>query len=664
MNDGHLSRIAGLSGARKALLRRWLQDAGKLSRRARLTAAVRAPGDLDLAALRTHLADRVPDYMLPQRIVVLDDLPRTAAGKIDRRALAAACNAAPVPLGEARADAPRSDAEATLLAIWSEVLGFDDLDVHDDFFEVGGDSLLSIRILARAGKAGLSISPDDFFAHPTVAGQAALARRPGPRRARAEAAGPVPLLPIQHWFFEAVTHAPAHWNQSLLFELAEPLDTADITRAFDALIGHHDALRSAFTRDADGAWQARIEPPLSYDLVEEVDVTGLDSESRARRIREHADLANAALALERAPLLRAVHFVGGDGPDRLLIVAHHAIVDAQSWTTLVEDLETLCRQLRDGRRPHLARSGATLRQWAERLAQHAQSDAMAPALRFWAERLAGPFARPLALAGDPAADTEGRRDAVHVTLDGDATAALLARVPAALRVTVYEALLGALGQALAREGDAGALRIELEGHGREALFDDLDPSGTVGWLTSVFPLVLPDVRDAAWSEPGRAAAAAKRALRELPLNGLSHGLALLRDADAGQVATLRAAGRADVLFNYLGRVDEARAEGLLRLEDGRCGRARHPDCPRAFALEINARIESGCLQAEFAFGPARLDRGRVAALAAAFTDAVHAMIAAADAGGAARATPADFPLLGLDQKELDDLSDMLDDMDP
>src|SRR5262249_16692493 len=206
------------------------------------------PGPPDL---RRFLLHKLPEFMVPSAFVRIQRLPRTPNGKIDRAAL-------PVP-DPTRPDdgeplvSPRTREERILFNVWAEVLRIERFGVHDNFFELGGDSILAIQIIARASGEGLRLTPRQLFERQTIAELAGAAEgSPGTRGEQGAVTGPVPLTPIQHWFFEQDLLDPHHYNQSMLLEAREPIDRKALENAFGLLLAHHDALRLRFVRDANG----------------------------------------------------------------------------------------------------------------------------------------------------------------------------------------------------------------------------------------------------------------------------------------------------------------------------------------------------------------------------------------------------------------------------
>ncbi|MEM6640702.1 MAG: amino acid adenylation domain-containing protein [Pseudomonadota bacterium] len=625
----------------------------------RLVAWLLGDGDIDPAHVKAQLAERLPAYMIPAHLEQIDEWPRTPAGKIDRRALAVRdTTGAQGSVG--RHVSPESDVQRTLAAIWCDVLNLESVGIHDDFFALGGDSLLSIRVLARSTKAGLSVSPADFFAQPTIAAQASAAAQRGARRApQKPAVGPQPLMPIQRWFFEHIDRGTAHWNLSYRFALAVEVTLRQLARAIAAVVTHHDALRTRFTQQ-DTDWRARQLAPFDVNANVVVEWDLRMSTNTLAEIDARATQLNATLALDTPPLMRValVRTPGGE-PDGLVIVLHHLVVDAESWRIVIEDLEAALIAVSTGTSPALPPRTDALALFSKRLetwSAHADFETHA---RAWCESLAGPFDE-LTPSSDAFRATEADVDTMTVALSIAQTAAL-SDAGEDLRASLFELLIAGVARALGTQLSTTRVRLELEGHGRDPIFDDVDVSRTVGWFTTAYPLVVHD--DNGFGDSGSSLRAVKRAVRRLPDRGQSYGLIMGGHVNSDDARAIRAKGRASVLFNFLGQHQSAPTEDTqapaLALVDERCGQARAADAPRAYPLEINARIDDGALVFNYVWPRGALSRSTVQSMAESTFDTLREL----PARRGDTVVPEDFPLADLSADGLDELSDLLDDLD-
>jgi amino acid adenylation domain-containing protein/non-ribosomal peptide synthase protein (TIGR01720 family) len=606
----------------------------------RLVAYVTTHGGEGVEAgdLRKHLKARLPEYMVPSSIVWLEALPLSPNGKVDRRAL-------PVPAmesGEAY-EGPRTRAEAVLSRIWSEVLRVPVVGIRDNFFELGGDSILSLQVVARANEAGLRLSLKQLFQAQTIE---ELARAAGTgKETEAEqglVTGEIPLSPVQRWFFEQELPEAHHFNQALLLGIRGEIASEVLEEALLEVERHHDALRTRFEKRAEGWRQwcvdSRGNPP------ERLDLRALGEREAQEAIEEAAERTQRSLDLTRGPLWRAILFESGKGQtSRLLWVVHHLVVDGVSWRVLLEDLQTACEQLGRGRRVKLPRKTTSFKRWSERLRDHTKTEAAAEELTYW-RRVVEPGSSPLPVdhPGGEDRNTVETTRTVSVVLGEEETRALLQEVPAAYRTQIGDVLLTAVVEAFSEWTGRDDLLIDLEGHGREDLFEGMDPSRTVGWFTTIYPVRLTRVAGG----PGEALKAVKEELRRVPSHGIGYGvLRYLRGEE------LRS--EAQVSFNYLGQFDQVLGEaGFYAAAVESPGALQSPRGRRAHLLEVNGRIAGGRLRLDWSYSEAVHDRGTVERLARSFEGALSGLIEHCRSG-ARGCTPSDFPLAKLDQARLE-----------
>ncbi|HEY6421687.1 MAG TPA: amino acid adenylation domain-containing protein, partial [Pseudonocardiaceae bacterium] len=440
---------------------------------------------VDSGWLRAHVATVLPEYMVPAAFVVLDTLPLNANGKLDRRALPA-----PDFVAGASYVAPRSEVERVLAGIWSEVLGVARVGVEDNFFELGGDSILSLQVVSRARQAGLGLLPRDVFTHPTVGAlvmSVAGAAQPvvveqGP------VSGVVALTPIQRWLFETNPVCPERFDQSVLMELAEGLDEPALRRALDAVVEHHDALRMRYEH-SEGQWRQENLPFGPVEVLQRRDLSGVDSDERDSVIERVTGEVRSSFDLSSGPLVKAVLFeLGGRRRPMLFVVVHHLVVDGVSWRILLEDLDTAYQQAANGQIVHLGAKTTSFQQWARQLTEHAAAGGFDGELEYWTG--ASEDCDPVLPVDAAGVNTAASTASVTVRLDPEQTRALLVDVSGVYRTQINAVLLAGLGRVLSRWTGRDRVLVDLEGHGREDLFDGVDLSRTVGWFTTLFPVAL------------------------------------------------------------------------------------------------------------------------------------------------------------------------------
>ncbi len=587
-------------------------------------------GDDWREVLGAHLAQHLPDYMVPAQWVVLDQMPLSPNGKLDRKAL-------PKPEATQQYEAPHTALEQQIAAIWAEVLGIEHVGLNDNFFERGGDSIISIQVVSRARAAGIHFTAKALFQHQTVRSLARVAQL---QVAQVIDQGPVqgttPLLPFQQLFFGMQLPEQHHWNQSLLLTPREVMEGDRLETALQGLIAHHDGLRLRFSPHAAG-WQAEhaaaVTPVLWQARVQDADELAALCESAQR-----------SLDLQQGPLLRAVLAELADGSQRLLLVMHHLVVDGVSWRVFLEDLQSLYRH------QSLPAKTSSFKAWAERLQDHARSESIRAEKDFWLQQLQG---LPTDL---PCRDPQGARpvrlaQTVISQLDAERTRQLLQQAPTAYRTQINDLLLTALARVICRwTGHASSL-IQLEGHGREDLFDEIDLTRTLGWFTSLFPVRLTPAESLATSIKQ-----IKQQLRAVPDKGLGFGALRYLGDDATREA-FSGLPVPRITFNYLGQIDASfdQPDGLFIPSAESAGAEQSPEAPLGNWLTLNGQVYGGELQLGWTFSPLMFDPAAIQALSVAYTEELNALVEHCCTPGNRGFTACDFPLSRLNQAQLESL---------
>jgi len=601
--------------------------------------------------LRAHLSTQLPQAMVPPWIVTLESMPLTPNGKLDRGALPA-----PEELG-ARADrvrpAPRTAVEGTLAAIWSEVLRLEQVGTTESFFELGGDSILSMQVVSRAREAGYHLTLKQIFEHQTISELAEVAVPVAQRATSREAVtGEVELTPIQRWFFEQELPNPDHFNQSVLLKLREPVAVESLERAVRELVRHHDALRLRFERQGPEwrQWHAGEEGGAAgvfshVDLSVETD--------RRKALEEHASRVQTSLSIMTGPLLRVVCYGLGEAGERLLLAIHHLAVDGVSWRILLEDLQRAYEQLRAGRSVELPAKTTSFQEWSRRLNEHARSSLLSAEAAYWLKS-ESPAQLPVDHAhGDNSVESAR---SISVALSEEETRSLLQEVPGVYRTQVNDVLLAALAQAVSGWTGCPRVVVELEGHGREDLFEGIDLSRTVGWFTSLYPVAL-DLGGC--SGPGELLKSVKEQMREIPNRGIGYGLLRhLRDDDLGR--QVRGLPLAEIRFNYLGQVDQVLSEsGMFATASESSGESRGGEGRRGYLLDVSGLVAQSCLRLDWTYSESVHRRETVEGLAGSFIRALQRLIEHCRSPEAGGFTPSDFPLAGLDQAALQRIAELI-----
>jgi len=593
--------------------------------------------------LREFLRCRLPEAMVPARYISLRAFPLTRNGKIDRVAL-------PAPdMTPERAQstvAPRNRQEHLLAAIWREVLGVSEVGIEDNFFGLGGDSILAIQVVARANRQGLRLATRDLFRHQTIADLAAVAgdgqRNPA---ASGPVSGPVPLTPIQHWFFAQDLPDPQHFNQAVMLEVRQGLEAKHLATAFAALLEHHDALRLRCFREG-GRWRQEIAQEDGEVPFQVFDLSAAGEPAATATMTSLAREIQASLDLRSGPLVRAALFDFGPGrAGRLLVVIHHLAIDGVSWRIVLEDLERVLADLRRGGLLELPERTTSFQQWAELLTEAACDGRFEGDRAYW-------LAQPSDLPPLPVDHRQGENIVaaariVEVALDAGETATLLKEATRTLHARVDEVLVTALALACRAWTGSDMLRVDLEGHGREEIGGDLDLSRTVGWFTTHFPVF---VDLSATTGAGAALKRVGEQMRMIPNHGFAHGLLL----HLGEDEELAARPRPEIKLNYLGQVDQVLTSELLGPAPEDPGPMRSLQGRRSHLFEVDAMVRGHCLRITWTYSSNLHRAETVEGLAWGFAAALRSIAAQCLSGPADGSYAAsDFPLAQLGQDELE-----------
>ncbi|MBW4507535.1 MAG: amino acid adenylation domain-containing protein [Scytonematopsis contorta HA4267-MV1] len=615
--------------------------------------------------LLEHLAANLPQYMVPSAVVLVKEWPLTPNGKIDRKALEA-------PELSSKRDAleniPISETEEILCKIWTDVLGLEAVHPDDNFFEMGGDSIISLQIVSRSREAGLEITPKDIFEAQTLGRLAAIAK---PLSKKVEIieplTGKVPLAPIQRWFLERNLPNLQQWNQALALSINESLNIDALNIALESLVAHHDVLRLQFTTNhqeevakTTKVWEQsyagsgekvplRIEDFNSYlpDLQTDALQIALEEEHKS------FDFAHP-------PLLRVLYAKNLEKyGDVLFLFAHHLVVDGVSWRILVEDLNLAYQQAAAFTPVSLSAKTTSYRQWTTELENLANSEEIEGDVAFWQETLSNPeIPFPVDNEVVSVRNTVDSLAVETTQLNAVQTQILLKEATATFHAGVQEILLAALLQTISDWNNSPNLLVDLEGHGREEIYKGMDLSRTVGWFTGLYPVLLKKPTENA--ERGNLLKELKRQIRAIPHHGLSFGLLRYLNNNEAIRESL-AAQKAQISFNYLGQIDsQLNSNSLFGLSSAPTGSGMFEQQERPHLLAVNARVQGECLVVDWSYSKNIHYAETISQLAESFLNNLGAYLVESTSTQSSFYSATDFRLVDMTEGELDSLLDDLD----
>ena len=501
-----------------------------------LCAYVVAREELLTKDLRERLRESLPDYMIPSYFVQLTEFPLNPNGKVDRQAL-------PVPEGGLSGIeyvVPRTEEEKVIAGIFSEILGSEKVGAMDDFFLLGGDSIKAIRIISKLREAGYVLSVRDLMKSPTVEQLGRIVRKCEEEMLyeQGEIEGEALLLPIQKWFFESNLPKPNHFNQSIILRTTERVEPDLITSVFDAIVKHHDILRAVYKNGRQ--YILSYKESARYELREhDYRGSGLKGTELAKNIEAKNNELQASINIETGPLLK-VGLHKTEEADHLMVCIHHLVVDGVSWRILMEDIEIGCKQYLAGSEMKFSEKTASYKAWGSALKEYSKSNFIKREIKYW-KQVAATIKEGMIEKSDTGKEGLGY---ISVVLEKEETDKLLYQSNKAFGTEINDLLLSGLGLAVFNLTGQKKLSVNLEGHGREAVHKKIDIDRTVGWFTSVYPVIIglsDNVKDMIIST--------KEMLRKIPNKGLDYGVLKYLSEEAFNQE------EAQVTFNYLGSID-------------------------------------------------------------------------------------------------------------
>ncbi|MDP1419335.1 non-ribosomal peptide synthase/polyketide synthase [Peribacillus simplex] len=611
------------------------------------------PGDKRLVAYvvgegrkeewREYLKAQLPSHMVPAYFVEMEELPLTLNGKIDRKTL-------PVPDRQGTEGgyvAPRNEREQILTMIWERVLGTKPIGIHENFFEIGGDSILSIQIVSRAKQAGLQLTPKQMFEHQTISELAQVVKEEqGVQAEQGAVTGDLILTPIQQWFFEQNHPNPHHWNQSMFFRTKERLDIVLLEKSVRNLLIHHDALRLRYERLPDGAWKQRNEGIEEQSTLTVISLEEVPQAEWHQVIQAEIDTAQASVHLHAGPLMRMVYFDEGEKrPGRLFWAIHHLAVDGVSWRILLEDLQTGYNQASQAQKIQLPTKSTSFKAWSEKLRHYAESGIVQEVRDYWERQSEqeGAMIPVDATLEDPA---NTATEEITVVLDEKETRALLQEISSTHRVQINEVLLAALVQATAAWTGHPTLTLDLEGHGREEIIEDVDLSRSVGWFTSIYPVHL-NITGA--NTPIAALKAVKEQVRQIPNKGVDYGI--LRYLNPAMRERFQSQITPSISFNYLGQFDQMFSDDAMFAPETGFTRLDHaPGSKRSHLIDVIGIVTDGKLHFTWVYNVGQFAKSTIQSVSENMLHQLSGLIHSS--GGESALTVSDFAIANLTPTDL------------
>ncbi|GGX16505.1 non-ribosomal peptide synthetase [Aquimarina muelleri] len=620
-----------------------------------LVAYIISDTELDHRKIQEDLEDKLPEYMVPKIYVSLDKMPLSHNGKVDRKAL-------PIPDEESYNKqeyiAPTNEEEKALISVWESVLGVKGISIKDNFYNLGGDSIKSIQIVARSREHGYTLKVGDVLSMPILENMATLMKKVSKVIDQSEVEGKVALTPIQHILFEHPSIVnPSHFNQSLLLKSHEKLNSDFLKLSIIQLVKHHDVLRMVYHQE-NNTW---IQNNRKYtEECFKIDFHDLSNEKDSLKMMgELCQDLQSNLDLSNGPLFVVGHFRLSDG-DRLALICHHLLIDGVSWRILLEDLSTVYKQYQSGKEISLPLKTDSFQKWASLQQEYSQSKELSSEHDYW-NNLHTSNIPDFPIEKGVREDKMRMDKRVSFTLDQKITSIMQTSIHDVYHTEINDILLAGLGLALKDTFGICKSVVEMEGHGREDILEDVEINRTVGWFTSIYPLILEVSKS---SERSKNLIKVKDNLRKIPNKGIGYGI--LKHLKKGFSSNLIPA----IQFNYLGEFGNKIVEDkeinapIFEYGSDYIGEAIDPQNIMDALIGVSGSVSSGELSMAISYRSDLYNDKTMQVLIDSYKDNLTSLINELSSINESYLTPSDLTFTDLSFDELQDLNadDLLEDI--
>ena len=505
---------------------------------------------IDHNDLRVYVESKLPNYMVPTKFVILNEIPLTPTGKVDRKALSDQVKN--IHIQKSERIYPKTKNEMVLAKIWCEILQIDEIGIHDDFFKNGGDSILAIQAVARINLTGLELAPAQIFEHSNIFELAKIAKKGEVKNEKDQitVTGDVPLLPGQYWFFEQSLKNPHLWIEGHTIYTKPGIDPALLKRVVVELYEHHDCLRTRYFLKND-KWQQTIVSKEDTNIFIETDLSTFSKTTQETRLYEISASLQQSLNFSNGPLLNTSYI--SFGPEKegiLLLVGHHLVLDGFSWRIVLEDIQTGYQQLLNDKKISFPPKTSAYKRWRERLEAHAQSKEVEEEIDYWLNLLSNDVPSiPADYPGNPKAETI---ESVYAMINHEETHSLIHQLPQKYPIRINDVLLTTLAKVFYNWTHESSFLFDLLAHGREQIFDDINLSRTVGRCTTVFPFYVTFDPN---SNLYKNLLSIKEQFAAVPHHGFNYGLLRYLNDKNRTSMHLQKTPQAQICLNYVGQFD-------------------------------------------------------------------------------------------------------------
>lgn len=600
--------------------------------------------ELNVTELRNYLSKELPDYMIPSYFIPLEKIPLTSNNKVDRKMLPDPDSS--ITTG-AEYEAPRNDIEKILAQIWQEVLEVKNIGINDNFFALGGDSIKAIQVVARLQRFKLKLDVKSLLTNPEIKDLSKYVVQDINEIEQGAVTGQVELTPIQEWFFERNLTNMHHYNQAVMLYNKHGLNEAALREVFQTIAEHHDILRSIYSIDKGEPVQTIRGIDKELFTLKVYDYTNDDNS--AEKITKAANKIQSSIVLNNGPLLKLGLFKTSEG-DHLLIVIHHLAVDGISWRILMEDIQMAYAQAINNAVVKLPEKTDSYKVWAQKLKDYANNKQLMNEVSYWRNIENTPIS-PLPKDHEITNDKVGNSELLTSIFAEEETEKLLRQVNQAYNTEINDILLTSLGLAIKDWSGIDKVLINLEGHGREQDLLNINIARTVGWFTSIYPVILDLSRT---DDLSQQIISIKENFRQIPNKGIGYGiLRYLTPQEAkGSIVLNR---KPEIIFNYLGQFDQSINKDEFQSSRLSSGNTVSQQAERSYTIEINGVIVDGKLSITFDYNKNEYDKTTIQKLANSFNKHLKSIIEHCITKEEAQITPSDTSVRKFDLKEFNNI---------
>lgn len=602
-----------------------------------LSAYLVLDGQLDVGTLHAYLQAKIPSYMIPTAFYDIPKVPINNNGKIDKNALLA-LNDKTTSLAQGQNyRAPRTPAQSILCDMFADILAVEQVGINDNFFFLGGDSIKALQIAARLHRQNIELEIRNIFLHPTVEALALTLQEvahTGPQKT--DFSGTIPLTAVQHWFFEAYENPRLHFNQSVLLKFKGHVDVEAFTTALKAIVERHDALRLQFVKTELGYVPRYGEMCFGLEVADCPDHVEVDEflEEKTQALQSKIDLQTNT---GEAGIYRFADH------DQVFIAIHHLVVDTVSWRGLFDDLNIAYQDALAGKRPSLPMAPTSFGQWAEGIQDYANGDALKH-LAYWKD-----IDSRCDTAQNIGPSTHADCLAKTVRLTRAATDFLMTQAHEAYNTGVDDLLLAALSQTFVEWQGETQTMIMIEGHGREHIIPQAGIGETVGWFTSIYPVVL---HASQALDLGLHIKSIKEQLRRIPDKGVGYGI-LRYVTDKKHLDGYAFQATPNISFNYLGQFETETSDGVFTLSSQQASPNIDPAASQPFGLEIICMVFGGVMEITMSYSTKHYTAQSIEKMQDIYQHKLMDLVDFAISREVRELTPSDIDYDGFDQHALD-----------